>query len=90
MRIESSPVPAPQDPNNRRTNKSADSEDSVKKSSETESFSGPSTGSLINKATDLDATRPELINQMKSELESGNFFTEERIQKTIEKLSNLL
>lgn len=90
MRIESSPVPPAPDPQKGKANKGTPSSSPSEGSSPTESFSGPQTGDLIKKLNSADALDQTLIDSIKKELEAGTYFTEERIQKTIEKLSHLL
>lgn len=78
----------PQDPSRR-----SDKNQEAKKTSgeqKTESFQGPNTGELIKKLRTEDFDREELIGDVKDQIKAGNYFTEERIQKVVEKLSSQL
>ncbi|MBF0196100.1 MAG: hypothetical protein HQL32_00200 [Planctomycetes bacterium] len=79
----------PQDPS-RRSGRPAHSETKESSELETDSFSGPNLGELKEKLADIDPSRQDLIDEVKRELESGSYFTEQRIQSVVEKLSSLL
>jgi anti-sigma28 factor (negative regulator of flagellin synthesis) len=88
MEISSLSNPYPQDPG-KRSEKAQENKKSGQ-SRETDSFEGPKTGEFINELKKNDFIRESLVNDVKEEIKAGNYFTEERIQKVVEKLSSHL
>jgi len=88
MEISSLSNPYPPDPG-KRSEKAQENKKSSQ-SREADSFEGPKTGEFINQLKNNDFTRDELVNSVKEEIKAGNYFTEERIKKVVEKLSSHL
>jgi hypothetical protein len=57
---------------------------------QTDSYVGPNTEEKIGKLKDMDSSRPELIDSIKTEIKEQKFLNEERIKSTIEQLLNHL
>lgn len=90
MRIEPSQAPQPPDPQKNKVGRGSSSDSSSGEVSKSDTFSGPAMGQLMQNLQSMDGVDQALVDSVKKELSSGTYFTEERIQKTIEKLSTLL
>lgn len=55
-----------------------------------DSFSGPSTESKIQKLKETDGFREDVVNRVREEMKNGEFFTEERLQRTVDQLLHQL
>lgn len=55
-----------------------------------DSFTGPAYGDFLKKLSEIDGIRSEKIDLAREELKSGAYFTDERIERTLDQLlSNL-
>lgn len=78
----------PQDPNRRAAQKPKVEGEVAPPSKD--QFVGPNVEAKISKLGEMDATREALVNDLKKEVEEGNYISEERLQSTVQKLLSSL